>query len=438
VSSVASFEALNSKIEKEPNIRNRVKHLVLLLEGTSAKKQLQTFLPILPNLETFYSHVNAADLSFEEVPGQLWPKNIKKIYEVSSNVITHQLLSCNSLPQLTNLCIWSVSDEIVPLLKNVPQLKRLNLGEIKITFDDINTINQSLPQLQYIKFEDISFDNEQHYSVKPAISVTDCVFESLDGIDANGRIALLNYARQTYPNLNKFALRIYNGWIHEGDLITLIDDGWQPFFRAFGPKLESLKAGEEEYDIYFFDALDKSACQIRNLNIHCIDGLFNGIKNTEQISYIQTLHVYCDLQEDFVFIRDLVVLKELVVDAFYISYDDDFPQNQILFNEIIENAPPTLKSLSFELINHMIVEYKENSVPVNIEHLSFHTTVLPWNIDRLILMNFPSLRSLEINDCKVYGQIFNLITANLSCFTLRSISTNLHAILVLTLGNNEK
>jgi hypothetical protein len=173
VSCVASFEALISKIEKEPNIRNRVKHLVLFLEGTSAEKQLQTFLPILPNLETFYSNVNAADLSFEKVPGQLWPKNIKTIYKVSSNVITRQLLSCNSLSQLKILCIWSVSDEIVPLLKNAPQLKRLILGEIRITFDDINTINQSLPQLQSIKFEDMSFDNEQHYSVKPALSVTD-------------------------------------------------------------------------------------------------------------------------------------------------------------------------------------------------------------------------------------------------------------------------
>jgi hypothetical protein len=218
----------------------------------------------------------------------------------------------------------------------------------------------------------------------------------------------------------------------------LIDDGWKPFFKAFGLKLETLKAGEEEYDIYFFDALDKSACQIRNLDIHCIDGFFNAIKNIEQISYIQTLHLYCDLQKDFVFIRDLVVLKELVVDAYYSVHDDDLPQNQILFNEMIENAPPTLKSRSFELINHMIVEYKENSVPVNIEHLSFHTTVLPWNIDRLILMNFPCLRSLEINHCKVYGQTFNLITANLSCFTLRNISANEHAILVLTLGNNEK
>ncbi|KAI8882230.1 hypothetical protein K501DRAFT_273848 [Backusella circina FSU 941] len=433
--SQASLDWLTEKIQKYPDISSSIERLVICYQQPDVN--LSTLLPLLPSIKTILCSIgDYNNLIIDQTVQYPWSKYIKRIDDSTVGSIAYHLLSSNTCPNLTTLKVADYSRNIIPLLKNAPALTRLSLGFGIIPLKYLEIIHQNTPYLKSLIIQNVSVDGpEINDMIEPATSVTECIFTNVNVGTFKMRIDLLVYILKKYPSLSKFIYNVKESEQTDRNIDKLNECGWNPLFQGLGPQLKTFGTCGGNHSEAPFQELDHFGCRIENMKIWTLPIThLDKLAQSHQALYIQTL-VLTDIRlNDYEWLKDLQLLRKFKIDFL----QDVFPHRVCInMSDILENASPTLKSLS---LHNLVLEYDVDYTGVsNVETLSFYLAKLPTNIDGFISCNFPSLSTLKLKNCKLFGTSFNLAKLNLFSFRFTEyFQQDSNDLQVFTLNNNEQ
>jgi hypothetical protein len=151
-----------------------------------------------------------------------------------------------------------------------------------------------------------------------------------------------------YPNLSTLSFNVIQGSsIYSRDLNILHEYGWLPLLNSLGSSLKKLYINEAAYIDGVFEILDQSNCQINRVELdHIRLGPLMNIVNSLQTNYIQAFEIKLTkalIHEGFTWLKKFRVLVKLKLSGKDNGID-------IKLNDIIDNFPSSLKTLSFRSI----------------------------------------------------------------------------------------
>ncbi|KAI8882219.1 hypothetical protein K501DRAFT_316166 [Backusella circina FSU 941] len=431
--SQASLKWLTEKIQGRPDIANKIMQLVICSDYV--KVNLSTLLPLLPSIKSlFCSSADFNNLIINKTVQQYpWSKCIKRIDDLAIHSVTYHLLSSNTCPNLTTLNITDYSQNIIPLLKNAPALMKLSLGCGMISLKNLEVIHQNTPYLRSLVVQNVSVDgSEIDDMIEPAILVTECIFTNVNVGIFKMRIDLLVYILKKYPSLSKFMYNVADCGTVVEDIVKLNENGWLPLFQSVGSQLQTFGICDGYFIDNLFKELDKFSCRIEKLKLWTIPSTqLVELAQSQQTLYIQTL-VLNDMRYNcFEWLKKLEVLKKLKID--YFRYK--LPKSRAIeLADILENAPPSLKSLS---LHNLILDADPDYVDTSkVEALSFYRVYLPQGVGNYISSHFPNLSTLKLKNCQ-RPRIIDLSKLNLFSFRFTEHFQRNSNIFVITHSSKE-
>jgi hypothetical protein len=249
-------------------------------------------LPALKELRYFL--IDSPEPSPENASPYPWKNSIREIVDFAWNGPSLNILSSGECPNLTTLKTFFKS-KYTNLFKNIPSLTTLDLTGLKADFNTLETIHDSLPNLESFKiyrckFSDSVFHQE---NIKSAMPITTCEYD-LAKIRPNTietRLQLLKYMRRKYLNLTAFTFRgkkITTG----ADMKELNDPGWKPLLASWKSRLNKIAVGQVSSNIDLLAMMGQADCRVKELLLTCRShDVLANIEHSLQVGYIQTLEL---------------------------------------------------------------------------------------------------------------------------------------------------
>ncbi|KAI8881951.1 hypothetical protein K501DRAFT_334335 [Backusella circina FSU 941] len=434
LSCIEDVNIFMGKIREHPDIAKRVDKIMLTFDHVTMDGHcVIPLLQILPNIQTLIC-------SFEEIhnvnvqDGTLFAfhDHIKYILENSCTLVTHQLLSTGVCPKLTTLDIDDFKN-IIPHLKNAPALRHLSLHRSSLCSDNLDTIHKFLPKLNRLRLVGVFLDSLIFdRNLEPAASLTALVLDNVIMNNRPTRIDLLVYISMKYPNMTELICDFFNNGLNSGEIENQRKHGWMPLFKSLGPQLNRLRLS---YPMsHLFETLDEFGCKIRQLEIGSLEySTLASIVKSQQLHYIQDLTLKNIKFQSFHWLSQLKVLKSLKV---VLRKEIKYPV-PIYLNDILDNAPSTLRSL---YLGMMALKIDPDYTGVSdIESLTLFYVCLPEGIDIFLSHHFPKLSKLTLENARGFENVLHLPTLNLSYFGYYDICFHDEKnVLVATADNNER
>jgi hypothetical protein len=331
---------------------------------------------------------------------------------------------------LTTLIVHDFSDDIVPWLVNAPALRRLKLSPESISFEDINGIHDDVPGLQHLEITYGIITNDGFDDpIEPATSIVECVFLRSDtAVPKN----VLEYSYRKYPNASSLTACLNTDILRTKRFDKETHSGWINLFRFMGKKLKKLCYFNEADDRDLFETLDKHDCHLNYLHlVHFKQASLQKIAQSKQILSLQTLVLLNVVTESFDWLKQLQVLQK-----FKLCHRGESTYT-ISLNDILNNCPPKLISLSLEHVD--IADDLEPSTPSNIKHLSFYQIKLPARTDAYISHHFPGLKKLKLRGFSIDQRKFDVSTFDLHVLHITcSHDDYFTKVMISTLKNREQ
>jgi hypothetical protein len=199
-----------------------------------------------------------------------------------------------------------------------------------------------------------------------------------------------------------------------------------------GKKLKKLCYFNEADDRDLFETLDKYDCHLKYLHlIHFKQASLQKIVQSKQILSLQTLVLLNAVIESFDWLKQLQVLQKFKLCRQGVS------TYTISLNDILNNCPSRLISLSFEYVD--IADDFQPSTPSNIKHLSLDLVKLPARTDAYISHHFPGLKKLKLRSCLIDQRKLDLSTFDLQVLHITcSHNGYFSRVMISTLKNREQ
>jgi hypothetical protein len=408
--SPAMLVGVSATTQERPRLLNNVEKLTLHSYNADEKTWID-FLEALPNVRDFY-YIGPLfqGLDNDYTPDLPWCKSIEKIIVDSGHRIVDKLIFNNMCPNLTDLNISSTDNMSLKFLNNTPALKSLTLCMSTIEYDDINKIHEMLPNLKVLGLRDkVIMGESLNRTVTPAYSITRLALDLIQTPNLEMELELLQYIIKKYPNLEELIYETNFSADNDDERKTLHRVGWDPLFKNLAPTLRTLHTTYTCKIPNLLETLDEHKCQIENLKVGSISEMTcPKFSLSQQAMYIRTLSINSINIESLEWLQEMKVLERLEIT------DHQWETSiRIDFNDIIDYAPPTLKSL---LLSKVFVKSRIKSVKQsNIETLEFVSSNLIDGFVMFVDRHFSRLKSLTIKRCQ----------HNITALLLRSVELKL-------------
>jgi hypothetical protein len=344
--------------------------------------------------------------------------SLQHLAEAKSHVLTQTILSTQLCTQLDTLSVSACDDTdrvLIPLLANAPNLTKLSITALHISFRDVESLHTSLPLLRsiqffYAKFLDSDDFIPQH--IQPALSVTQFALEA-GRASTETQTEWLRYIHKKYPSLTDWEFRCLNDRLDREENVENVNkEGLIPLLQDLGPQLKRLSTVSRNYGPDFFRSLDNTGCQIQNLSLSMglQPNLLDAFVTSSQVRYIQLLKIQVVQVGNFEWLKELPVLKELVLDyKFRFDVDRKAAKETIQLNKLLDVCPDTMEALR---IMHACINIDDSDFNAksscNIKKLGFFSIPLPDGMDHFISDHFPKLKTLVLEFCGLQKKTFDL------------------------------
>ncbi|KAI8881448.1 hypothetical protein K501DRAFT_274608 [Backusella circina FSU 941] len=390
------LEKITTKMEGDPKQGLKVRRLVIDFL-TEDDADLNSLLPLLPNLRAFLFMGPEADQEIDEKLIYPWHKKITNITECAIKTVTHQLLSHTICPNLTTLSITDNFYDIIPILGNAPGLEHLDICFGDLLFADLNSIHNKLPRLKSLDISLISLGGTDFTPyIEPAPMMRECCISNVKmPTDTDGtEIKLLRFIRLKYLKLSKLEYQ-FNARTESG--ITRCSDrlnqfGWLPLFRELALTLKDIHIDGGSEPLGLFKMLDGSNCKINRLQIGSLKTQKNFLELAEskQVQYIKSLELTNMTTVNCKWLKHLSVLEEL-----WLGWDFGI-EKTVNLNSIL------------------------NNYTFSIEALSFRCVVFPDNLDQFITKYLPRLHTLKLLKCNLESRVLDLSPLDMRLFEIET------------------
>ncbi|KAI8890519.1 hypothetical protein K501DRAFT_310935 [Backusella circina FSU 941] len=425
LSKMASLGSFTEKYQQQEEA-SRVERLILDLD-LDKKFDMNLIMTLFPHLRVLFlrrAKQPAPITTIINTSQSLKTSCIEHLAEAKSYVLTHNILSTHLCPYLKTLSVNACDDsnkKLIPLLANAPNLRKLSITALRISFNDLESLHTSLPLLDSIQFFYAKFLNDDDFmprNIQPATFVTQFALEA-GRASAETQTEWLRYIHKKYPNLTDWEFRCLNDRLDREENVENVNkEGLIPLLQGFGPQLKRLSTVSRNYGPDFFTSLDSTGCQIQNLSLSMglQPSLLDAFVTSSQVRYIQLLKIQVVQVGNFEWLKDLPVLKELVLDyKFRFDVDRKAVKETIQLNRLLDVCPDTMEALR---IMHACINidhtdsYTKSSC--NIKKLGFFSIPLPDHMDHFISNYFPKLQTLVLEFCGLQRKTFNLEGHHLS------------------------
>jgi hypothetical protein len=177
--------------------------------------------------------------------------------------------------------------------------------------------------------------------------------------------------------------------------------------------------------------MDQADCRVKELLLTCYShDVLADIEHSLQVSYIQTLELSLESEStvgDFGWLKRMQVLRELRLKS-------SGKLARIKLGDIVDNSPPTLKTLSFSRVR--LTAYLNATTQSNVDQLSFYSLKFPEYMNNFILQYFPKLSILKVRHCEVDDNALNLATLKLVKFQFAMYTNDSYLTVLLVCNNN--
>jgi hypothetical protein len=350
---------------------------------------------------------------------------VECIIDLDTTEVTCYALTSGQCPFLTTLQVDFMftnrsTHHVVQLLKNAPQLLSFKMMNANLTLNDLETIHRDLPFLHSLILFDVHITiTELPETIIPAPLMKKLLLY-LKYVKAESQIQLLHYIRSKYPRLEHF--RFWNPtqdiWEHQ-DRLSFSQHGLMPFLQEISPRLKSLELSSISLEQHFFKHLDLYGCQLQSLYAFTFDrrNILCHLSQSNQCQYLEKLTLQNILPFSFELLQNMSKLKSLeLIYSYQGNHHYRTIYSAINFIRLFEMCPDTLESL---VIRHANLEcYDDITRSYPLKRLVIEGPRLPININQVLSMCFPKLKSLTLLDCVRMGTSLKLPNINLSYLEL--------------------
>jgi hypothetical protein len=313
----------------------------------------------------------------------------------SAESIIPKLLKYSVFGKLKMVSTCSITDhysELIPTLKNAPNLVDLDLKVGELSLFQLNEVHNHTPQIKHLalEFQRNSHINDDIYinNINPADNLRTLKISNISAIPNR---CLMSYAITKYNHLTKFT--------YSNRSMDSTADPVLMFIKYCGPTLIKLNLDIKRKSTDIVDAIINYTPQLNNLSIRChndMDEIKIKIKNIHKDSH----HIFQSLS-----IKDLPAKLKLS-DIQHLTHlsclDLDFTNiktcKTIPKQLLIQKLPKSVKNLA--LRNCQVSTAKKGTKGIS---LIGKTTLANINcINRSIsslLSHFPNLNTLIIDKC---------------------------------------
>jgi hypothetical protein len=268
-----------------------------------------------------------------------------------------------------------------------------------------------LPNLKALGLRDkVIMGESLNRTVAPAYSITRLALDLIQMPNLDMELELLQYIIKKYPNLEELIYETSFSADNDDERETLHRIGWDPLFKNLAPTLRTLHTTYTCKIPNLLETLDEHKCQIENLKVGSPEAMTcPKFSLSQQAMYIRTLSINSIKLESLEWLKEMKVLERLeITDHHYKTYIS------IDFNDIIDYAPPTLKSLLFSRVS--VISRLKSVKQSSIETLEFVSSSLIDDFVRFVDRHFSRVTSLTIKRCQHYITNLLLRSADLKLF----------------------
>jgi hypothetical protein len=409
ISSQSTIDKVKRQIKEKTIIASTIQKLIVDVEDdiTPALDELYSLLPRLQIL---------ASLSFSG-----WSHNTDYPWRTSIQYITDKgdttplslnVLSFGICPHLSTLSVTlEKNKQVIHLLGNAPALKDLAFHGGTLNFNNLDTIHSNTPHLEafaldWTMIKNIGFVESIDH---PTTSLDRLGFTGYQFLDIPTKRNLLVYICKKYPNLAQLKLDLefdYHPFTLQDEALK---DAWLFLFRTLSPRLKRWVQNLEDKECDgLFEILDASGCRLEHLTLHNTSIIKVGpFMHSQQTHHIQTLVIDKLYHPTFTWLKQFKVLQDLTL----------CPEDSHVtkFNDILANAPPSLRSLTLK--NYHLAFDRKYTDTSPIQKLSFVSVRFPPRMDIFIDQHFPKLTTLEVDDSSL-GKTWHLSSTSLPVLQL--------------------
>ncbi|KAI8885292.1 hypothetical protein K501DRAFT_284373 [Backusella circina FSU 941] len=382
-----------------PSLRKQVVDLTVLSYWES--QNIKNIIEYFPNLEHFsFTRKYQEELGYIESKTTKSNGRMRYINDVDSCRLLCALSKAGLCSHLDEVCVsYFNTEKVLPVLKDMPVLKRLSLERSYINIAQLEMLHKNLPSLEHIGVHLEYFDDPIPVptDITPAVSITD-LFVQMESVFEEDQTSWLLYVSKKYPNLKKYHIEFESSCFDDEDMETfdnVYSVAYIPFLKSLGPQLESIHLPGAEYNNYkIFQKMDEYGCQIKDVVLFSDkDNTWrSALTQSNQAKYIENLTVYHVGPCSFDWLKSMEVLKSLSINF----RSDDFKgDNEININMLLKSCSKTVKSVKFNYGNYCFDGDFDDSFQLEEMHLDSGRATS--NVDQFIANCLPNLHILSLN-----------------------------------------
>jgi hypothetical protein len=374
-----------------------------------------------------------------------WQHSLERLVEQRTNVFSMALLKMGVFHRLTELSVTEGFDsqtdasDLFGLLKNTPSLRRLELQDYAISWQQFELLHTNVPRLSRLVLNSVRVPQEGY---KPFVQPNDHL-ETLTirqcSLPIDAHVAWVQYIVRKYSGLAHFTFAALVNpsrrdlgpeEYHERLIMPLID--------GLGTQLETLVLKYWTIFHKLIEVLDTKGYHLKKLALHSlgaskINQRLLGSHQTLSIRELSLYHVDFESYAKFKVFKQLKALK-----LFFGDIGDQVIETHnrmpVALNEILAELPKQLEELT--LVSCAVqIEPFVSSYPSNIRSLTFDHAELDEQVSVFISDYCRHLKSLSFILCQPGLSTILLPEHRLSCFEIFSHDTQ--PIFRLTMGNQD-
>jgi hypothetical protein len=339
---------------------------------------------------------------------------LERIADIGECELTCQLAASNLCNRLKSLELdfsdspGSMSNIVIPRLKNMPVLENLYITNTKIKLAELEIIHSNLPLLKTLELKEIDIiDDDLPRDIKPATSIASLNLRIEKTPELHTHIQFYQYMAKKYPSVTTF--------LHHDHVMNNQSPDYliQLYKRGIFPFLQNIKTHRNNY--YFdnycngldaFKKFDEFGWRLKYLYIKSFidDTIFlEELAQSEQSKYIEELALEEILPEPMNMLINMEALTTLSIDYNFSYMNHNVEEKQIIhFNQLLEACPPTLSTLSISGVDFVLTE--STTRLTSIKHLKLTLVDLTPELARFIETSFPHLSTLYLH-CNISNNV---------------------------------
>jgi hypothetical protein len=445
------FQCFLEIIKQKPELATNVEHLLIWRVGPLNVSERE-ILELFPNLKTLaYSKFDSPQGTANISNGITRPlsRKLTSIRDVSDGVLTRLGLAEGLFTHLISLYLnfstehMGKRNPMVPLLKDMPALKYLELDNIMITIDDFETLHSNIPSLQSLKVLDMQmWPSDFPTGIKPARAFTSLEFYGEFEVPQS-KYDLFKYIIEKYPHLTHLVYSVRD-WIPDdfdkSSLILRAD--FPDVVHKLGSQLQTLSY-YGDMDIFSKEIqVNKSKWNLKKVIYRqCINqSKLAALTQLHQFRFVENLDL-CISRLPFSLSR-LTDMKHLrFLRLHFFQWDDTLLDSEsglehnksitLNLDELFQHLHSSVESV------HVYCRYAGFDDDLDIQYTNIKTLILEVStpqkkFDSFITKRLPNLHSLTLSDSYKLGETLNFPNHQFSFLKIYSYTRSIVNVSIIT------